>query len=138
MQATLRTVPTEVKSVALGIQLLLSRLLGAVPGPPVFGGLLDSACLLSQGDASGGGGACVMYNQGFLALSMFTVGLVWKICSLLFIVAATFLYRSHIRRRGFFDPDTLAVNDAQSPPSPHTPVQEVGEEDVEVELVSSL
>ena len=36
-------------------QLLLSRLLGAVPGPPVFGGLLDSACLLSQGDASGGG-----------------------------------------------------------------------------------
>ena len=41
-------------------------------------------------------------------------------------------------RRGFFDPGTLAVNDAQSQPSPHTPVQEVGEEDVEVELVSSL
>ena len=55
----------------------------------------------------GSGGACVMYNQGFLALSMFTVGLVWKICSLLFIVAATFLYRSHIRRflsgRGFVE-----------------------------------
>ena len=36
-------------------QLVISRLLGAVPGPPIFGGLLDHACLLSQGDASGGG-----------------------------------------------------------------------------------
>ena len=41
-----RSVPPAQRSYALGIQMDLTRILGAIPGPIVFGALLDKTCIL--------------------------------------------------------------------------------------------
>ena len=41
-----RSVPPAQRSYALGMQMDLVRVLGAIPGPIVFGALLDKTCIL--------------------------------------------------------------------------------------------
>ena len=41
-----RSVPPSQRSYGLGIQMDLVRILGAIPGPIVFGALLDKTCIL--------------------------------------------------------------------------------------------
>ena len=43
---TLRSVPLAQRSYALGLQMGLIRVLGAIPGPIVFGILIDKTCIL--------------------------------------------------------------------------------------------
>uniref|UniRef100_A0A3B4B7M0 Kazal-like domain-containing protein n=1 Tax=Periophthalmus magnuspinnatus TaxID=409849 RepID=A0A3B4B7M0_9GOBI len=66
----LRCVPEEQKSFALGIQWILVRTLGAVPGPIVSGALIDQACLLWQKDDHG---SCLVYENSKLSL-FFLIG----------------------------------------------------------------
>ena len=43
---TLRSVPVAQRSYALGLQMDLVRVLGAIPGPIVMGRLIDKSCIL--------------------------------------------------------------------------------------------
>lgn len=70
----LRTVPTEDKSFAVGVQYMLFRVLAFMPGPVLYGSVIDTTCLL-WGKKCGKATSCHYYNlngfrQRFLGLQV--------------------------------------------------------------------
>ncbi|XP_041657732.1 solute carrier organic anion transporter family member 2B1 isoform X2 [Cheilinus undulatus] len=68
----LRTVPAEDKSFAVGVQYMLFRVLAFMPGPVLYGSVIDTTCLL-WGKKCGKQTSCLYYNldrfrQRFLGL----------------------------------------------------------------------
>uniref|UniRef100_A0A3P9CPJ8 Solute carrier organic anion transporter family member n=1 Tax=Maylandia zebra TaxID=106582 RepID=A0A3P9CPJ8_9CICH len=59
----IRCITPELKSLALGIQTLVTRTLGGIPAPVYFGALIDSTCLKWSMKSCGGRGACRIYNS---------------------------------------------------------------------------
>ncbi|XP_066561705.1 solute carrier organic anion transporter family, member 1D1 isoform X3 [Amia ocellicauda] len=59
----LRSIKTELKSLALGIQTLFVRTLGGIPAPIYFGALIDRTCLKWSSKACGSHGACRLYDS---------------------------------------------------------------------------
>ncbi|CAF89837.1 unnamed protein product, partial [Tetraodon nigroviridis] len=59
----LRCTQPDLKSLALGIHMLLNRVLGGIPAPVYFGALIDSACLKWSVKKCGGRGACRIYES---------------------------------------------------------------------------
>uniref|UniRef100_A0A3B3VTG0 Solute carrier organic anion transporter family member n=1 Tax=Poecilia latipinna TaxID=48699 RepID=A0A3B3VTG0_9TELE len=53
----------DLKSLALGIQTLVTRTLGGIPAPVYFGALIDSTCLKWSIKKCGGKGACRIYDS---------------------------------------------------------------------------
>ncbi|KFO37496.1 solute carrier organic anion transporter family member 4A1 isoform X2 [Fukomys damarensis] len=93
LTATLRCVPDRQRSFALGIQWIVVRTLGSIPGPIAFGWVIDKACLLWQ-DQRGHQGSCFVYQNAAMSHYMLVVGLVYKVLGFLFFAAAYFLYKS--------------------------------------------
>uniref|UniRef100_A0A672M1F4 Solute carrier organic anion transporter family member n=1 Tax=Sinocyclocheilus grahami TaxID=75366 RepID=A0A672M1F4_SINGR len=60
---TIRCITPELKSLALGIQTLVMRILGGIPAPVYFGALIDSTCLKWGVKGCGHRGACRMYDS---------------------------------------------------------------------------
>uniref|UniRef100_A0A665X7P5 Solute carrier organic anion transporter family member n=1 Tax=Echeneis naucrates TaxID=173247 RepID=A0A665X7P5_ECHNA len=77
----IRCISPELKSLALGIQALVTRTLGGIPAPVYFGALIDSTCLKWSIKKCGGRGACRIYDsemyryQQFDSLTMISVEL---------------------------------------------------------------
>ncbi|XP_068118988.1 solute carrier organic anion transporter family member 4A1 [Hyperolius riggenbachi] len=92
LTATLRCVSDGQRSFALGIQWILVRTLGAIPGPIAFGSMIDISCLLWQ-NQSGEKGSCYMYQNSAMSKYMLVAGLVFKVIGLLFFLLALFLYK---------------------------------------------
>ncbi|XP_056266680.1 solute carrier organic anion transporter family member 2B1 isoform X2 [Pseudoliparis swirei] len=70
----LRTVPTEDKSFAVGVQFMLFRVLAFMPGPVLYGSVIDTTCIL-WGEKCGQRTSCQYYNldhfrQRFLGLQV--------------------------------------------------------------------
>ncbi|XP_034406920.1 solute carrier organic anion transporter family member 2B1 isoform X2 [Cyclopterus lumpus] len=70
----LRTVPTEDKSFAVGVQYMLFRVLAFMPGPVLYGSVIDTTCIL-WGEKCGKQTSCRYYNldrfrQRFLGLQV--------------------------------------------------------------------
>ncbi|CAK6979171.1 solute carrier organic anion transporter family member 2B1 [Scomber scombrus] len=89
----LRTVPTEDKSFAVGVQYMMFRVLAFMPGPVLYGSVIDGTCL-TWGKKCGKNTSCLYYNldrfrQRFLGLQVVFVcgGL------LCFLLTILFLYR---------------------------------------------
>ncbi|XP_036066182.1 solute carrier organic anion transporter family member 1C1 isoform X1 [Oryzias melastigma] len=59
----IRCISPELKSLALGIQVLVTRTLGGIPAPVYFGALIDSTCLKWSVKKCGGKGACRLYES---------------------------------------------------------------------------
>ncbi|XP_069808390.1 solute carrier organic anion transporter family member 4A1 isoform X2 [Dendropsophus ebraccatus] len=78
LTATLRCVSDSQRSFALGIQWILVRTLGGIPGPIAFGSMIDISCLLWQ-NQSGEKGSCYMYQNSAMSNYMLIAGLVYKI-----------------------------------------------------------
>ncbi len=86
------------RSLSLGIQTILLRALGTVPGPVAFGYVMDTTCLIWRNDprareeAADDGchedelsvGSCLVYDN--LSMSMYVLGIVmaWRFCGALF------------------------------------------------------
>uniref|UniRef100_A0A672LZE4 Solute carrier organic anion transporter family member n=1 Tax=Sinocyclocheilus grahami TaxID=75366 RepID=A0A672LZE4_SINGR len=64
----LRTINPELKSLALGIYILIVRTLGGIPPPIYFGALIDRTCLKWGTKQCGGRGACRIYDSGAFRL----------------------------------------------------------------------
>ncbi|KAG7224698.1 hypothetical protein INR49_030028 [Caranx melampygus] len=85
----LRTVPTEDKSFAVGVQYMLFRVLAFMPGPVLYGSVIDTTCVL-WGRKCGEKTSCLYYNldqfrQRFLGLqAVFVCG--GLLCFILTIV----------------------------------------------------
>lgn len=73
-----RCVADEQRTLALGIQSLLFRAFGSIPGPIVFGVIFDSACIFWQYDC-GRQGNCWVYDNSSLsdrAVALAIIGVV--------------------------------------------------------------
>ncbi|XP_071955520.1 solute carrier organic anion transporter family member 4A1-like [Antedon mediterranea] len=90
--ATLRCVPHSQRSFGLGLQSLLWRAFGSVPGPVIFGAVIDKTCILWE-NACGSEGACWLYSNKMFARYSLYIGLVVKVCSLVFLTLALLTYK---------------------------------------------
>lgn len=92
LAATLRCVPPAERSFALGIQWIIARCLGSIPGPMLFGKLIDVSCVLWQKDC-GQDGSCFFYDNQNMSNNLLMLGLIGKFFSTLFFLLALVLYR---------------------------------------------
>ncbi|XP_022104541.1 solute carrier organic anion transporter family member 4A1-like [Acanthaster planci] len=90
--ATLRCVPHSQRSFALGLQSLFYRALGTVPGPVIFGAIIDQACLLWEYDCDGSGTCWLYSNANFSRFTLILSGCL-KIGSISFFLGALFTYQ---------------------------------------------
>lgn len=65
----LRSIPKDLKSLALGMQTLIVRTLGGIPPPIYFGALIDQTCLKWGTNQCGGRGACRLYDSNAFRLT---------------------------------------------------------------------
>ncbi|KAI6650545.1 solute carrier organic anion transporter family member 4A1 [Oopsacas minuta] len=69
LKLSLRCVADKDRTVALGIQSLITRIFGQLPGPLALGGIFDLNCVLWQETDCGTRGACLEYNRETLKYS---------------------------------------------------------------------
>ena len=81
--ATLRSVSIEHRSMAIGIQTIIVRLIGGIPGPIMFGYFIDRTCLLWQPSCEEEG-SCIVYDNYQFAVFMTTVCVTMKTVSMIF------------------------------------------------------
>lgn len=77
MYFSFRCVADEQRTLALGVQSAAFRLVGAIPGPPIFGAIFDTACIYWQYECSQRGN-CWVYNNIHLsqrAVSLAVLGI---------------------------------------------------------------
>ncbi|KAG2463875.1 solute carrier organic anion transporter family member 4A1 isoform X1 [Polypterus senegalus] len=91
LTATLRCVPDSQRSFSLGIQWILVRTLGSIPGPIAFGSFIDISCLLWQ-EQCGVQGSCYLYENKAMSQYTLIVGLIYKALGTLFFFLAMVVY----------------------------------------------
>ncbi|CAK7295555.1 Solute carrier organic anion transporter family member 4C1 [Vulpes lagopus] len=89
----LRCVHHKQRSLALGIQFMLLRLLGTIPGPIIFGVTIDSTCILWDINECGAKGACWIYNNIKMAHMLVAISVTCKTITIFFNGFAVFLYK---------------------------------------------
>ncbi|KAK7485686.1 hypothetical protein BaRGS_00023135 [Batillaria attramentaria] len=93
LSATLRCVPQERRSLGLGIQWIIARCLGSIPGPILFGKIIDLTCLLWQ-ESCDGEGACFFYDKKQMSYNLLATGIAGTIVSVLCFTLALLFYRT--------------------------------------------
>ncbi|KAJ8020203.1 Solute carrier organic anion transporter family member 4A1 [Holothuria leucospilota] len=93
--ATLRCVSHSQRSFALGLQSLIYRALGTVPGPIVIGAIIDNACLLKQPTCgeNDSNDTCWLYRNEVFSRSMLILAVCVKLFSILFFLGALLFYK---------------------------------------------
>eukprot|EP00092_Neocalanus_flemingeri_P074323 GFUD01091869.1.p1 GENE.GFUD01091869.1~~GFUD01091869.1.p1 ORF type:complete len:690 (-),score=109.23 GFUD01091869.1:36-2105(-) len=81
--ASLRCVHQHEKSLGLGLQSIILRLVGSIPGPVMFGYFLDKACILWEPNCDDHG-SCLLYNNNQMSTSILGICLLGKGFSVLF------------------------------------------------------
>lgn len=67
-----RVVPPNMRSFALGVQWLLIRTLGGIPGPILFGTIIDLSCIQWQTrQCTGKRGSCWINDSDEMTLNVF-------------------------------------------------------------------
>ncbi|KAI6661792.1 solute carrier organic anion transporter family member 4A1 [Oopsacas minuta] len=93
LKLTLRCVADKDRTVALGIQSLITRLLGQLPGPLALGGIFDLNCILWQETDCGVRGACLEYNTDTLKYSLIGFLSIGVILTNIFFILAWITWR---------------------------------------------
>uniref|UniRef100_A0A3Q3WHY8 Solute carrier organic anion transporter family member n=1 Tax=Mola mola TaxID=94237 RepID=A0A3Q3WHY8_MOLML len=93
-----RCITPDLKSLALGMQALVTRTLGGIPAPVYFGALIDSTCLKWSIKKCGGRGACRIYDSAMYRIIF--LGLVTCLSgfSYFFIIAVIIILRRQFRK----------------------------------------
>ena len=87
LTATLRCVDPSVRSLALGIQWLLIRLLGTIPGPVAMGRLFDNSCELWREGCDGSNQHCIVYSGDNISVNILTLTVICKGLSIAFFLS---------------------------------------------------
>lgn len=66
---------------------------GSIPGPILFGKVIDVTCVLWQ-DRCGGEGACYFYNNMQMSYNLLAIGLVFIVLSVIFFALALVFYNA--------------------------------------------
>lgn len=92
LQVSLRTVPFEQRSFAIGIQWVIMRVLGLIPLPIILGQVLDSSCLVWE-EVCGECGSCKIYDNASMAKYMTILFAIPKAFSIICLILALFTYK---------------------------------------------
>nr|CAB3266356.1 solute carrier organic anion transporter family member 4A1-like [Phallusia mammillata] len=92
LQATIRIVPFSQRSLAVGVQWIVARALGSVPGPILYGFVLDKACYI-WGTSCGEQGSCNVYNNEHISRNLLILSLVIKVCTMCFFALSYITYK---------------------------------------------
>lgn len=92
LTATLRCVSDSQRSFALGIQWIVVRVLGGIPGPIAFGSVIDLSCLLWENRCDEQG-SCYLYHNKTMSLYTSVVGVIYKVLGMMFFLVASILYK---------------------------------------------
>ncbi|XP_075448894.1 solute carrier organic anion transporter family member 2B1 isoform X2 [Ascaphus truei] len=88
----LRSVRPADKSLAIGIQFMLLRILAWLPGPVMFGSMIDSTCIL-WGKKCGKKAACLYYNNDLFRQRYIGLQLLFKVGAFIFFLAVFLVLR---------------------------------------------
>ncbi|XP_068122680.1 solute carrier organic anion transporter family member 2B1 [Hyperolius riggenbachi] len=88
----LRSVNPAEKSLAIGIHFMLLRILAWLPGPVMFGSMIDSTCIL-WGKKCGSKAACQYYNNNLLRLRYIGLQILFEVGALILFIAVYFVLR---------------------------------------------
>ncbi|PIK42944.1 putative solute carrier organic anion transporter family member 4A1 [Apostichopus japonicus] len=80
------------RTTSLGLQSLFYRCLGTIPGPIVFGLLIDKSCMIWEDDCDDVR-TCWLYENDQFALYLFLILIVFRTLSITFFTAAYFTYK---------------------------------------------
>ncbi|XP_055009548.1 solute carrier organic anion transporter family member 1C1 [Boleophthalmus pectinirostris] len=94
----IRCIVPELKSLALGVEILVSRTLGGIPAPVYFGALIDSTCLKWAVKKCGGRGACRIYDSDMYRIIFLGLITVLSGSSYIFIIAVIVLLRRQYKK----------------------------------------
>ncbi|XP_060066125.1 solute carrier organic anion transporter family member 4A1-like [Ylistrum balloti] len=94
LTATIRCVPPNERAFALGIELCITKSLGYIPGPILFGWLIDLSCLVWNSKC-GEDGSCFFYDNDKMSNNILTIVIVGKAVTTLWTILA---YLCYIRR----------------------------------------
>ncbi|XP_054481487.1 solute carrier organic anion transporter family member 2B1 isoform X2 [Anoplopoma fimbria] len=100
----LRTVPTEDKSFAVGVQYMLFRVLAFMPGPVLYGSVIDTTCIL-WGKKCGIDTSCQYYNLDHFRQRFLGVQVVFVCGGLLCFLLTVLVLRR--RRAGLQEPQPV-------------------------------
>ena len=89
-----RVVADDQRSLALGLQSFSWRIIGAVPGPLIFGPLFDHACLSWQ-DECGRRGNCWIYDTQQLSISLVALRVPCLILTMILHFITILTYPNH-------------------------------------------
>nr|KAF6423831.1 solute carrier organic anion transporter family member 4A1 [Rousettus aegyptiacus] len=116
LTATLRCVREQQRSFALGIQWIVVRILGGIPGPIAFGWVIDKACLLWQ-ELCGQRGFCFVYQNAAMSRYLLSAGLAYKALGCLFFAAACLLYKAPAGPSHSLEPSLPSQSSASDTPA---------------------
>lgn len=116
LSGTLRCVPDTHRSFALGLQWIVVRLLGTIPGPILFGALIDNTCTLWQ-SSCGKDGACRTYDNLYMSRYMMGISIIFKCLSTILFFLAWWLYVAPEDSQEVASP-VAADDPSASPPLP--------------------
>ncbi|XP_049271121.1 solute carrier organic anion transporter family member 4A1-like [Rhipicephalus sanguineus] len=94
LTALLRALDEDIKSTGIGVNYVAIRILGTIPGPILFGHLIDRSCVLWEGTCSGGSGACALYENSAMGMNLFRIMLSVKSASIVFFFCASLSMRT--------------------------------------------
>ncbi|KAL1440380.1 hypothetical protein MTO96_009425 [Rhipicephalus appendiculatus] len=115
LTALLRALDEDIKSTGIGVNYVAIRILGTIPGPILFGYLIDRSCILWEGTCNGGSGACAIYENSAMGMNLFRTMLSVKSASIVFFFCASL--------------STKRKSSSRSVPTGGTPQAQVVEDD---------
>lgn len=80
----------EQRSIALGLQTLIARSLGTVPGPIFFGYIIDQSCDIWKTATCTSAARCILYDNENMSHYILAILLTWRTMALLFFLLALF------------------------------------------------
>jgi len=90
--AIVRSVAPMQRPLAMGISTTVLRIFGTIPGPIMYGALIDRSCLLWSSPCDGPG-SCLVYDNWWMSRYLLLATLCWKFASLVFYNLAWIFYK---------------------------------------------
>jgi len=92
IQVAMRVVPFDKRTMALGLQTIMIRLIGTLPGPVYYGYLIEGACILSN-KVCGESSSCSLLDNKELGWRLFALSMIIKVFASLCAALALLFYR---------------------------------------------
>merc|ERR1712224_472067 len=85
MNISIRSINPVHNAHALSIQSFLARVLGSIPGPILFGSVLDTACVIWKSDDCNDTGSCLLFDNYKVRNQFLIMTLITRILALGFV-----------------------------------------------------